>query len=77
MAHCPHRMAVERIEREVSVFGSKRIALREFRRLTGQSTIRKLAHLRTYLNSMSVEALEPLYLGLKLRLCRMSYPHRI
>jgi len=68
---------IEEIELEVCMFGSTLIALREFRRATGNRAIRKLAELRAYLWSLTTEALDPLAAELKRRLELAAFPRPI
>jgi len=74
MPPCTIEAVIEAFETEICGFGSKRIALREMRRLTGEPVIHELAQLRAYLMTLSTERFEPLLLGLRLRLRQMAFP---
>ena len=65
---------IKHIRREVCGFGSLHVALRVFRRLTGNKAIRERSHLITHLKSLSEEALTKLSQDLDIRLEKVSYP---
>lgn len=65
---------VEAIETEACGFGSKRLALKEFRRITGETAIRRLRDLRMYLMERPADALEALLERYRSRLGRAAFP---
>jgi len=68
---------IEEIEMEVCGFGSLRLALREFRKMTGADAVRRLMDLRTYLTSLSDDRLRQLFGVLKTRLDLNAFPKAI
>lgn len=74
MAKKEKEAIIENIETEVGGFGSKRIALREVRNITGNQTIRLLKDLRIYLETLTTENLNSLMKSLDVRFKHISYP---
>lgn len=68
---------IEHIELEICGFGSLRVALKEFRRLTGNSAIRKLSQLSAYLKIQSDDTLIVMSEKLNIRLDRAAFPRAI
>lgn len=77
MAKKDKEKLIEKIEMEVCGFGSLRLALKEFRKMTGENAIRKLMDLRAYLTSLPDDRLLHLFGTLKTRLDITAYPKAI
>lgn len=65
---------IQNIEEEICSYGALRLALKEFRKLTGESAVNSLALLRAYLAPLSHEALLTIAQKLGCRLQEVAYP---